>query len=199
MFRSLMFVGAAVAGGLAVAVATPDSASAAKFKSSISCDTDDAKIGHFQTNTKNHQKVGGDSNYDTDVIAVAGGFGVLKGGPLSPKYHSLTRGLAIAGSVPDLETRTDFPVTVNTLSIAMLENETIGSPFKGGTMTVRSFQGTSSASMTIDSYKDLGKKGKKHLAQVTGRFSGTIPSFTEPSGLTVTNGTFSATINVFPK
>ena len=72
-----MFVGAALAGGLAVAVATPDSASAAKFKSSIACDTDDAKIGHFQTNTKNHQKVGGDANYDTDVIAVSGGFGVL--------------------------------------------------------------------------------------------------------------------------
>lgn len=191
--KSWLVVGVALLG--AVASVFPSDAFAGKKKGSMKCTTD--RVGKFTTNaSKLADGLGGNYQPGTESFAIAGGSGKVSG--VGNKYHALIRALALSGTVADLETRSDFPVTFTSSVASFNEVDTKGIPIVGGgSVTTKSWLGTSEVSITISSYKDLGIKKGKHLALVQGSFSGSIPVLAgDTAPLAMSDGTFSLKVEV---
>lgn len=111
--RTWLVVGAALLGAALTSVATAPAAHAKKKRPSISCKTN--RVGKFKTNNQpGAQPLGVTYATATDVLLVVGGSGKVQGSGI--KTTGIGVAFSLTATIPDLETRTDFPVTVQASS-----------------------------------------------------------------------------------
>jgi len=107
--RKWLVVGAALFGVVAASFVAPQVAHAKKKKPSISCKTD--RVGKFKTNTQAEEPLAVTYTASTDALVVVGGFAKVQGAGIRTK--ATARSISLVATIPDLETRTDFPITVD--------------------------------------------------------------------------------------
>ena len=148
--RTALLFGAALVGASATAVLFPDTAVAAKKKPFIRFVTDHSFI--LRSNrVKTKRDPRGSYQTAADSLAVAGDLGRVSGRGNSSR--SLTRGIGLARTGSDLETRKDFPATFPTTDVSVTETDVNGDPLVGGTAKLRSWVGTDQGSITVKSYR----------------------------------------------
>jgi hypothetical protein len=180
--RTWFFAGAALAGAALTTAVTADTAHAGKASRFIRCDTD--RLGKFKTGGSGAQAATAVYTSAIDNLQIIGGSAKRSGSGLGTR--TTTRVFNLQGTVPDFETRTDYPFTFVTSSA--LVNEA-SFALSGGTN--KAWIGTNQVNVTITSFKDQGTKKGKHVGLLKGTFNGTVPvSSGDPSPIVLSNGAF---------
>ena len=183
--RTWLVVGAALLGAALTSVATAPAAHAKKKKPSISCKTN--RVGKFKTNNQpGSQPLGVTYNTANDVLLVVGGSAKIQGSGI--KTANLGVAFSFTATIPDLESRTDFPVTAQatstsyTYAIVRLVNP-VAKVWMGDDTDLEH-----TMAVTVTGIKD---------GKISATFGGVVPvAEGDPSPLTISKGKVYAPITI---